>query len=79
MLYILSEKSIATPDGFNVATKEYCPVCLETVYISEELCVKILVVVAPAEEKRGRIYSKGTSSKIALSRYVSILKRRTSA
>ena len=47
-LYILSEKSFATPDCF--ATKEYCSICLETAYISDEICVKMLVVVAAAEE-----------------------------
>ena len=54
-VYILSEKSIATPNCFDlylvdVATKEYCPICSETAFISEELRVKIFVVVATAEE-----------------------------
>ena len=49
------KKSLATPDCFapylvNVATQEYCCICLETGLISEEFCVKILVVVAAAEE-----------------------------
>ena len=57
---IQSEKSRATPDCFdpylvNVATKEYCSTCLETA--SEEFGMKILMVVATAEEKRGRTYS----------------------
>ena len=47
LLYILSEKSLATPNCFapcwvNVATKKHC--------ISEEFCMKISVVVAAAEE-----------------------------
>ena len=59
-----------------VATKVYCPMCLETAFISEELCMKLLVIVAAAEEKRGRIYSKGTLSHIALSRSDSISENR---
>ena len=47
----------------NVATKEYCSICLETAFISE---VKILVVVAAAEKMRGQIYSNGALSNIAL-------------
>ena len=52
---IQSEKSLATPDCFatylvNVATKEYCSICLETAFISEEFSMKILMVVAAAEE-----------------------------
>ena len=44
-------KSLATPDCFvpylvNVATKEYCSICLETAFISEECGMKILVVAA---------------------------------
>ena len=62
----------------NVANKEYCSICLETVFISEECCINILVVVVAAEESRVWIYSKGTLSKTALSRYVSISKHRTS-
>ena len=58
----------------NVATKEYCSICLKTALISEEYCEKIFVVDAAAEEKRGRIYSKGTFSKTAPSMYVSIEK-----
>ena len=38
---IQSEKSLATPDCFapylvNVVTKEYCSICLETAFLSEE-------------------------------------------
>ena len=49
------KKSLATPDCFapylvNVATKEYCSICLETAFISEEFGTKILMVVAAAEE-----------------------------
>ena len=40
--------------------------------------MKILVVVAAAEESRGHIYSNGTLSKIALSGYVDILENQTS-
>ena len=52
---IQSEKSLATPDCFDpyfvhVATKEYCSICLETAFISEEFGLKILMVVAAAEE-----------------------------
>ena len=59
---IQSEKSLATPGCFapyliNVATKEYCSACLETAFLSEEFGMKILMVVAAAEEKRGRTYS----------------------
>ena len=39
-----------SPSMVNVATKEYCSICLETQYISEEICIKVLVVVAVAEE-----------------------------
>ena len=55
-LYKLSEKkSLATPDCFapylvNVATKEYCFICLETVFIAEEFYVKMLVVDSANEE-----------------------------
>ena len=50
-----TEKSIATLDCFapylvNAETKEYCSIYLETEFISEEFGVKILVVVAAAEE-----------------------------
>ena len=41
----------------NVANKEYCSICLETAFISEELCMKILLMVVAAEEQRVRIYS----------------------
>ena len=42
--YVLSEKSLATPDCFapyleNVATKAYFYKCLETGFIFEEFCV----------------------------------------
>ena len=52
---IQSEKSLATPDCFdlylvNVATKEYCSICLETAFISEEFGMKIVMVVAAAGE-----------------------------
>ena len=52
---IQSEKSLATPDCFdpylvNVATKEFCSICFETAFISEEFARKILMVVAAAEE-----------------------------
>ena len=30
-----------------------------TGFISEQLCIKVIVVVADAEEKRGRLYGKG--------------------
>ena len=48
-----------TPDCFdpylvNVATKEYCSICLEMTFISEEFGMKILMVAAAAEEWRGR-------------------------
>ena len=55
---------------------EYCSICLETGFISEEFCAKLLVVGAAAEEQRGWLYSKGTLSNIALSRHVRILKSR---
>ena len=47
-------KSLATPDCFapylvNVTTNEYCSIYLETAFISEELCMNILVVIAAAE------------------------------
>ena len=50
-----SEKSLATLDCFgpylvNVATKEYCSICLETVFISKEFGMKLLMVVAAAED-----------------------------
>ena len=38
------------PHLVNVATKEYCSTCLETAFISEEFCLKILVVVDAFEE-----------------------------
>ena len=41
----------------NVATKEYCSICLEMAFTSEKFGMKILMVVAAAEEKRGRTYS----------------------
>ena len=52
------KKSLATPDCFdlylvhvNVATtNEYCSICLETAFIAEEFGMKILMVVAAAEE-----------------------------
>ena len=49
------KKSLATPDCFapylvNVATKEYCSICMETAFISEEFGTKILMVVSAAEE-----------------------------
>ena len=49
------KKSLATLDCFapyliNVATKEYCSICLETGFISEEFCLKILVLDAAAEQ-----------------------------
>ena len=74
--YILSKKSLATPDCFapyleNVATKEYFYKCLETGFIFEEFCVKILMLVAIAEN------SEAGYTKITLSRYVSLLKSRT--
>ena len=52
---ILSEESLATLDCFapylvNVAAQEYSSVCLETGFLFEEFCVKMLVVVAAAEE-----------------------------
>ena len=50
-----SEKSLATLDCFgpylvNVATKQYCSICLETAFISKEFGMKILMVVAAAED-----------------------------
>ena len=47
-------ESLATPDCFapylvNVATKEYCSMCLETAFISEEFGRKFLMMVAAAE------------------------------
>ena len=49
------KKSLATPDCFdpylvNVATKEYCSICLETAFISEKFGMKIVMVAATAEE-----------------------------
>ena len=49
------KKSLATPGCFapylvNVATKKNCSICLETAFISEEFGMKILMVVAAAEE-----------------------------
>ena len=49
------KKSLFTLDCFypylvNVATKEYCSTCLETAFISEEFGMKILMLVAAAEE-----------------------------
>ena len=40
-----------TPDCFapylvNIGTKEYCSICLETAFISEEFGMKILMVAA---------------------------------
>ena len=72
---ILWEKSLATLDCFqiylvNAESMEFCFVCLETGFISEQLCMKTFVVVADTEEKQGQIYGKGTLSKIALWRYV---------
>ena len=48
-------KSLATPDCFapylvNIATKEYCSICLETAFISEEFDIIFLMVVVAAEE-----------------------------
>ena len=82
-LNILSEKKYCDSGLLcsllvNIATEEYCYICLGTGFISEEFCVKSLVVVAAADKWRGRIYSKGTLSKITLSRYDGILKCRTS-
>ena len=34
----------------NVATKQYCSICLEMEFIGEEFCMKIVGVVAAAEE-----------------------------
>ena len=52
---IQSEKSLATPDCFapylvNVTIKEYCSICLETAFLSEEFGMKILMMVTAAEE-----------------------------
>ena len=52
---IKSDKSSATLDCFapylvNVATKEYCSIYLETAFISKEFGMKILMVVAAAED-----------------------------
>ena len=49
------KKSLAPPDCFapklvNFATKEYCCICLDTAFISEEFGMKILMVVAAVEE-----------------------------
>ena len=50
-IYILSETSLATPDCsalyylVNVETMEYCSICLETAFITEEFCVNVLVVL----------------------------------
>ena len=49
------KKIIVTPDCFapyfvSVVTKKYWSICLETGFISEELSMKNLVVVAAAEE-----------------------------
>ena len=72
--FILSEKSLAIPDCFpiyllNAEIMESCTVCSETGFKSNQLCMKTFVVVIDAEESRGRIYSKGTRSKIALWHY----------
>ena len=53
------KKSLATPNCFdpylvNVATKEYCSICLETAFISDEFGMKILMVVAAGEELDSR-------------------------
>ena len=57
---IQSEESLATPNCFdpylvNVETKEYCSICLETAFISEEFGMNILMVVAAAEELDSRL------------------------
>ena len=47
------KKSLATLDSFAptvATTKEYSSICLETAFISEEIGMKILMVVAAAEE-----------------------------
>ena len=49
------KKSLATPNYFpiylvNAESMESCFVCSETGFISEQLCMKTLVVVADAEE-----------------------------
>ena len=54
-LIAISEKNLVTQDCFapylvNIATKEYCSVCLETAFISEEFGMKILMVFAAAED-----------------------------
>ena len=53
------KKSLATLNCFdpylvNVATKEYCSICLETAFISEEFVMKILMDFAAAEELDSR-------------------------
>ena len=62
----------------NAESMEFCSLRSETEFISEQLCGKLVEVVAAAEERQDQIYSKGTLSKIVLSRYISILKNRTS-
>ena len=53
--YILSEKSITTPDSFpiylvNAESMESWSVCSETGTISDQLCMKTFVVVVDTEE-----------------------------
>ena len=46
----LATKDCSAPYLVNIATKEYCSICLETAFISEEFGIKFLMVVAAAEE-----------------------------
>ena len=58
----------------DIKNKEDYSICLETVFVSEELYMKILVVVVTAEVYRAEYIC--TISKIALSHCVSISKHR---
>ena len=54
-LIFYRKKSLATPDCFPIhlvyaPSMEYCPICSETGFISEHLCMKTFVMVADAEE-----------------------------
>ena len=62
-----------------VSTKEYCSICLETGFISEDFCVKILVVVVVLKNLIARLDTVVYPFKnCTFSRYVGILKSRTS-
>ena len=68
--------SLPTPGCFpvclvNATSMESCSVCSETGFVSVQICMKTFVVFVDAAGWRGRIYCKGTPSKIALWRYVS--------